>query len=259
MKMKQLNRILGIVALSLTTSLLVAQDYTKSVSNPSSKTVFISEVNRVSVEAYEGSEILIETSGDNKKPERAQGLMPLSARGQDNTGIGLQVLEEDDQVIISQVARRVDGLFTIKVPASMKVKIEHTGNWEGGKIEVYKVNQELEISGRYNSIYMEDITGPALVNTVYGDVKGSFASLSQAGPTSIVSVYDEVDITLPASSQANLTVKTPYGEAYTDMDIEFPNQEGMRKISSTIKGTLNGGGVELDIKASYDNVYLRKK
>lgn len=257
--MKQFNRILTIVALSLTTSLLAAQDYTKSISNPSSKTLFVSEVNRVSVEAYEGNEILIETSGENKKPERAEGLKPLSARGKDNTGIGLQVMEEGDQVIISQVARRANGLFKIKVPSNMKVKIEHTGNWEGGEIEVYKVDQELEVSGRYNSIYLEDITGPALVNTVYGDIKGSFASLSQAGPTSIVSVYNGVDITLPASSQANLTIKTPYGEAYTDMDIEFPKEEGMRKISSTIKGTLNGGGTDLNIKASYNNVYLRKK
>lgn len=257
--MKQFNRILTIVALSLTTSLLAAQDYTKSISNPSSKTLFVSEVNRVSVEAYEGNEILIETSGDNKKPERAEGLKPLSARGKDNTGIGLQVMEEGDQVIISQVARRANGLFKIKVPSKMKVKIEHTGNWEGGEIDVYKVDQELEISGRYNSIYLEDITGPALVNTVYGDIKGSFASISQAGPTSIVSVYNGVDITLPASSQANLTIKTPYGEAYTDMDIEFPKEEGMRKISSTIKGTLNGGGTDLNIKASYNNVYLRKK
>lgn len=257
--MKQFNRILTIVALSLTTSLLAAQDYTKSISNPSSKTLFVSEVNRVSVEAYEGNEILIETSGENKKPERAEGLKPLSARGKDNTGIGLQVMEEGDQVIISQVARRANGLFKIKVPSNMKVKIEHTGNWEGGEIEVYKVDQELEISGRYNSIYLEEITGPALVNTVYGDIKGSFASLSQAGPTSIVSVYNGVDITLPASSQANLTIKTPYGEAYTDMDIEFPKEEGMRKISSTIKGTLNGGGTDLNIKASYNNVYLRKK
>lgn len=43
------------------------------------------------------------------------------------------------------------------------------------------------------------------------------------------------------------------------MDIEFSKNGDMKKISSTIQGTLNGGGVDLEIKASYDNVYLRKK
>ena len=120
-------------------------------------------------------------------------------------------------------------------------------------------SSELEISGRYNDVYMEEVTGPALVNTVYGTIVAKFSSLSQVGPTSLVSVYDDVDVTLPANTKANIVVKTPYGEAYSDMDIEFSKNGDMKKISSTIQGTLNGGGVDLEIKASYDNVYLRKK
>ena len=68
-----------------------------------------------------------------------------------------------------------------------------------------------------------------------------------------------MDVTRPANTKANIVVKTPYGEAYSDMDIEFSKNGDMKKISSTIQGTLNGGGVDLEIKASYDNVYLRKK
>lgn len=236
-----------------------AQDYKLAVSNPAGKTLHIKEVNRVRVEAYDGTEVQIETGNKGGRPGRAEGLKPLSARGEDNTGIGLNVTSEGNSVTVFQAARREDGLFRIKVPKGMKVQIEHTGQHEGGKIEVYGISTELEISGRFNAVYMEDVTGPALVNTVYGDVIANFSSLSQTGPTSLVSVYGDVDVTLPANTKANIVVKTPYGEAYSDMAIEFPKSGDMRKISSTIQGTLNGGGVDLELKASYDNVYLRKK
>ncbi|MFT6872032.1 MAG: hypothetical protein ACJAVN_001037 [Roseivirga sp.] len=259
--MKKLNIKIATAALALfaTMGLSAQEGYSVKISNPSSTTVIIKEVNRVSVEAYDGSEILIENSDGITKPERAEGLKALSARGEDNTGMGLNVEQSGNEVIIFQASKRPQGKFTIKVPKSVKVKIEHTGNWEGGKIEVYGVTGELEISGRHNSVYLEDVSGPALVNTVYGKVEATFSSLSQAGPSSLVSVYSTVDVTLPANAKADVSIKTPYGEAYSDLEIEFPKSDGMRKVSSTVEGTLNGGGVELAIKASYSNAYLRKK
>lgn len=236
-----------------------AQDFTVDLANTNEARVVIQEVNRVSVEAYAGNTIQIEADGDREKSERAKGLSPLSARGEDNTGIGLNVKKSGNTVTIFQASRRGQGRYTIKVPKNVQVEIEHTGNWEGGKIEVYGVAGELEISGRYNSVHLEDVTGPALVNTVYGSVDAVFSSLSQQGPTSLVSVYSTVDVTLPANAKANVSIKTPYGEAYSDMEIEMPKSEGMRKLNEAVKGTLNGGGVELDIKASYSNAYLRKK
>ncbi|GAB5524192.1 MAG: hypothetical protein Roseis2KO_20640 [Roseivirga sp.] len=239
---------------------LSAQDHTVKLSNPSQTTLIIKEVNKVSVEAYEGSEIQIEADSKRDQPERAAGLTALSARGKDNTGIGLNVQQDGDQVTIFQASRRGKGRYVIKVPKSVNVQIEHTGNWEGGKIEVYGLAGELEISGRYNSVYMEEVSGPALVNTVHGKVEAIFSKLNQDSPTSLVSVHGIVDVTLPADTKADVILKTPYGEAFSDMDIQFGDEEGgMRKVSSTIKGKLNGGGVELDLKASYNNIYLRKK
>ncbi|WP_420387480.1 hypothetical protein [Roseivirga sp.] len=258
--MNRLNKAMLMIALTIIGLMgAKAQDYTMDVSNPSSKTLHIKEVNKVSVEAYDGNQIQIESSSHGERPERAEGLKPLSARGEDNTNLGLHVSTDGDMITIFQTARREQGLFKIRVPKGMKVKIEHTGQWEGGKIEVYNVSTELEVSGRYNSVYLEDITGPALVNTVYGSVEAKFSALSQSGPTSLVSVYSTVDVTLPETSKANVTVRTPYGEAYSDLNIEFSKSDEMKKISSPVKGTLNGGGVDLELRASYGNVYLRKK
>lgn len=255
--MKKLTIGLMALAMFLAAINIQAQGYTVDISGQ--KKVVIKELNRVSVEAYDGNKIEINTDSESNRPERAEGLKALSARGEDNTGLGLNVETSGDEVTILQAARRVSGKYIIKVPKGMTVKIEHTGSYEGGQIEVYKISKELEVSGRYNSIYMEDVTGPALVNTVYGGIEAKFSSLSQSGPTSIVSVYGDVDITLPENAKANLKIKTPYGEAFSDLKIDFEQSGGMKKMSSTVEGKLNGGGVELDLQASYNNVYLRKK
>lgn len=238
---------------------LSAQDHTVKISNPGQTTLIIQEVNKVSVEAYEGSEIQIEAESKRDEPERAEGLTALSARGKDNTGIGLNVQQSGNQVTIFQTSRRGQGRYTIKVPKSVNIQIEHTGNRDGGKIEVYGLTGELEVSGRHNSVHVEDVSGPVLVNTVYGKVEAIFSELNQGSPSSLVSVYGIVDVTMPAATKADVVIKTPYGEAFSDMDIQFGDEEGMRKVSSIIQGKLNGGGVELELKASYKNVYLRKK
>ncbi len=258
--MKKVNIKLCLMALALVSTMgLKAQDHTVSIGNAASTTLIIKEVNRVSVEAYDGNEIQIEGSSSRERSERAQGLKALSAMGEDNTGIGLNVEKDGDVVTIFQASRRGQGKYTIKVPANVKLQIEHTGQWEGGLIEVYGMTGELEISGRYNAVHLEDITGPALVSTVYGKIEATFSSVSQSGPISLECSHNDIDVTIPANTKADLTIKTPYGEAFSDLDIEFPKREGMRRVSSTIAGTINGGGVEMYLKASYNNVYLRKK
>lgn len=258
--MKKINIKLVLMSLGMLAMMkLSAQEYTVKVSNPSETILMIKEVNKVSVEAYDGSEIQIVSESSREKPGRAEGLTALSARGKDNTGMGLNVQQKGNEVVVLQVARRGKGRYTIKVPKNIRVQIEHTGDWEGGKIEVSGLAGELEVSGRYNSVYMTDVSGPTLVNTVYGKIEAVYSSLNQSGPTSLVSVYGIVDVTLPASTKADVTIETPFGEAFSDMNIEFGGDGEMRKVSSTIQGAINGGGVKLDLKASYKNVYLRKK
>ena len=255
--MKNLTIKLFAIVLLFSAFSLQAQDLKIPVNGQ--KKIIIKEINRVSVEAYDGNEIQVVSAASKEKSERAEGLKALSARGEDNTGIGLNMKSEANEITLYQVVAREDGKYTIKVPKSMNVHIEHNGSWEGGKIEVYRVTGELEISGKYNSVHLEDINGPALVSTVYGEIVAKFSSLSQTGPTSIVSIYGDVDITLPANTKADISAKTPYGEAYSDLNIEFPKTDGLKKVSSVVEGKLNGGGVKLELKASYENIYLRKK
>jgi hypothetical protein len=92
-------------------------------------------------------------------------------------------------------------------------------------------------------------------------VEATFSTLSQKGSISIHSIYDFVDVSLPAGAKANIGIETPYGDIYSDVDINVATTDkGMRVISgSKLKGTVNGGGVDLRLTSSYENIYLRKK
>ena len=69
-------------------------------------------------------------------------------------------------------------------------------------------------------------------------------------------------MTLPANTKANLVLKSVTGEIYTDFDINFSEKEGhkMKRVGgSNLRGSINGGGVEIALNTISDDIYLRKK
>jgi len=73
-----------------------------------------------------------------------------------------------------------------------------------------------------------------------------------------------VDLTLPADVKADLTVKSNHGAVYSDFDVALGGSRSVRdgnriRIDSTIRGTINGGGVDLTIHTLNGAVYIRKK
>jgi hypothetical protein len=98
------------------------------------------------------------------------------------------------------------------------------------------------------------------VKTVHGDIDASLGVVLKS-PVSIVSVHGHVDVALPVGTKANLRIGTTWGEILVDPDfkIEIENTGGMVKYSDKIRGKLNGGGTEIELGSTHDNVYLRKK
>jgi len=229
--------------------------------NKSSGTLIISGLNEVKVEAYEGNEIIFSTNDyNNDVDDRAAGLRLVNSLGlNDNTGMGLAVKDEGGNIIVTQISSNCDSEFRIKVPSSIAIEYEHTSN-SGGDIEAIGISEEIIISTTYGDVMLIDITGPMAVKSVYGSVEAEFSSVAQEGSISIESIYDLVDITLPSNARADISMRTPYGEIYSNVDIEVEKSDGLRRVSSkTVKGTINGGGVDFNIKASYDNIYLRQQ
>lgn len=227
----------------------------------SSGTLKFNEVNNLSIEGYDGNEVIITTSGRREVPERAKGLRPINSQGmEDNTGIGLSVSQSGNEVEVQQIVNlNNDGRYQVRVPANVKVQVSYVGV-HGDDVRISNLQNEVEVSTRHNSIYLENLSGPALINSVHGTITASFSAVKPDNPISMISVHNDVDVALPADTKADLTLASQYGTIYTDMNLEYAKSEGdMRKISSVVEGTLNGGGTKIVLKSNHNNVYLRKK
>ncbi|MEM9884964.1 MAG: DUF4097 family beta strand repeat-containing protein [Bacteroidota bacterium] len=209
------------------------------------------------IEGYEGTEIVVSTEARSKeKSERAKGLSTINAMGlRDNTdGLGLHVSSEGDKTIVRSV-RKKSRKYVMKVPKGMAVSFKHSSH-SMGKLYIHGMAGEVETSLQYGSVKIENVSGPLSINTVYGKIEAELNALNAKNPTSLYSVYALVDVSIPASTKANVHLSSSYGEMYTDFDVQV---EANSKISSSsVKGTINGGGSELRINSTYQNIYLRK-
>lgn len=260
--MKKMKNILLTTLLMLGTSVIFAQDASDYRVSMTSGTVSIAEVNNVMIEAYDGNEVIIEGHDNQREDDdRARGLKLVNSKGlDDNTGFGISAEEKNNTLYLTQISSMNSDLVKIKIPRSLSVEYSSSTN-HGDRVKVKGVSQELIISATYGDVILEDVTGPMAVKTIYGSIEAHLKSLNGNGGVLLESVYDFVDLSVPASTKASIEIRTPYGEIYSDMNIEVDKDGyGMKKISSkAIKGTINGGGTDLNIKSSYDNVYLRKK
>ena len=218
-------------------------------------------IGRVTVEGYNGNEIIF-SSKDYKgeKDERAQGLRAINSLGlEDNTGLGINVADKGNVVEVYQLKKMNSPDVKIMVPKGVIVSFNHESQY-GGTATFKNMENEIEISATYNSIELENVTGPLTAKTVYGHIEANF-SQNVKGPLSIVSIYGYVDVTLPATTKANLKLSTSYGEILVapEFKIEIEKQGDMVRYSDRVNGKINGGGMNIDIRSDYSKIYLRKK
>ena len=218
-------------------------------------------VGRVTVEGHSGNEIIFSsTNGKSKKDERAEGLRAINSLGlDDNTGLGIHVADKGNIVQVHQLRKTHAPDIKVMVPQGIVVSFSHDSQY-GGKARFVNLTNEIEVSAQYNSIALENVTGPLAVETTYGHVTADFTSPIR-DPVSIVSIYGYVDVTLPQATKANLKLSTSYGDIFVapEFNIEIASKDGMKVYSDKISGTINGGGINIDLNCNYGKIYLRKK
>jgi DUF4097 and DUF4098 domain-containing protein YvlB len=116
------------------------------------------------------------------------------------------------------------------------------------------------VSTVHNGVVLTNVTGPLNIKTVHGDIDASLEAALKS-PVNIESVHGHVDVALPLTTKANLKLSTNFGEILVDpaFKIEIEKTGEMIKYSDKVSGKINGGGIEIDLSATHNNVYLRKK
>lgn len=220
------------------------------------------KLSSVTVEGYDGNEVVFSTPNKKIADERAAGLSVLSGTGiVDNTGIGINVADKGATLEVNEVAPNL-GKIKILVPRGMSISYNWQNMINASKIVFKDIQKEIDISARNNTIELEDVSGPISVNSIYGSVIAKFKD-KITGPITIASMYGNVDVSVPLATKASLKLKSSYGYVFaaSEMKIELKKrtEDGMVEYnSSNIVGSLNGGGIEFNLTSEYSKVYLRK-
>src|SRR5688500_17311120 len=170
--MKSKNIIIAAVAL-LITGWASAQEYKVA------KSTGRLEINlgRVTVEGHSGNEIIFTSKNykDEKDP-RADGLRSVNSLGlEDNTGLGINVQDKGNVVEVYQLQKTSSPDIKILVPRGVIVSVRHESQY-GNEIKFKNIENEIEVSAQYNSVELDNVTGPLTVKTIYGHVEAVFGS-----------------------------------------------------------------------------------
>ncbi|WP_299259500.1 DUF4097 family beta strand repeat-containing protein [uncultured Aquimarina sp.] len=231
-------------------------NYTQSLQGV--KNVVIGSESGVKIKAHDKNELLIIGNG-RKMPEKARGLKAVYAGGSDNTGFGVYAQKEGGTLIVRNLKNMHSKILEVFLPKNINVKVERSNL---GDLVVHGFSSEIEATTNVGDMTFRDVTGPIVAKTATGEINIIFDKVSQISPISLISATGTIDVSLPSGTPANLEMKTTMGEIFTDFELKLPvNNNNMKVVGGrrTIKTQLNNGGVEISLRSSTGNIYLRKQ
>jgi len=185
------------------------------------------------------------------------------------TSTGLNIEAENNQVRIStdSYQRTVDLTITVPTHTSLSLKTVNDGH-----ILVTGVDGELDVDDVNGEVDLKNVGGSVVAHALNGHVVVTFNRIDPQKSMAFSSLNGDIDVTFPADLKANVSMRTDNGEVYSDFDVKLqattPQQtveDGRAnggkyqvKIDKNVRGTINGGGQEIQFKNFNGNIYIRK-
>lgn len=212
----------------------------------------------ITVTTHSGNDILVEGEGGSSRNDAPPGMHRIGGGGPN----GFDVLVDDNTVTI----RRPNGNrgVSLVVPVNSSLRL-HTLS---GTIHVDGVHGEVEVHTQNGHVQLDHISGTITADSQNGPIEVSMDRVDPSKPLSFATLNGAVDLTLPPDLKANLSVKTNHGAVYSDFEVTLGpsrvtsrSSGGQYRIGpdNSIHGTINGGGVDLNIHTLNGAVYIRKR
>ena len=195
---------------------------------------------------------------------RAEGMkrIPMTS-----TGLNIEAENNNVRVSTDSYQRTIDLTITVPIHTSLSLHSVNDGN-----IVVSGVDGELDINNVNGEVDLKNIGGSVVAHALNGHVVATFNRVDPQKPMSFSSLNGDIDVTFPADLKANVSLRTDNGEVYSDFDVKVqptaPQQtvEDNRgkggkykvQIDKNVRGTINGGGQEIQFKNFNGNIYIRK-
>ena len=221
----------------------------------------------ITVKGYEGKEVVVEAraraSEESDKESHGMRRIPINSTG-------LEVEEENNRVNIGAASTQRTIDLTISVPVRSSLSL-HTVN--DGDISVSNVDGELDVNDVNGEVTLSSISGTVVAHALNGKVLVTFNRINPTKPMAFSSLNGDIDVTFPADLKANLVISSDRGDVYSDFDVALaaraPQQQTTEdsrnkdghyrvKIDKSVRGSINGGGPELQFRNFNGNIYIRK-
>jgi hypothetical protein len=183
----------------------------------------------------------------------------------------LAVEEDNNQLVLRASGPNAHMDIEIEVPLRTNLTLRLVN---GGDIDVEGVDGNLEVNNVSGAIRLTGVAGSVVANAVNDQVLVRLTRVSDQKAMAFSSLNGSVDVTLPASTKANLRVRSDNGDVFTDFDVQQTTQpngatgftrtnrtsskQRFRLDGRTIYGTINGGGPEIEARSFNGTVFIRK-
>jgi len=250
---------LGLALVLALPAQLRAQEFKQKFNSSTNRKVVLDmRGSDVTVEGYDGDELIIKGSGHfEPTPTLAQGLRPVYSSGTDNTRLGLAVTPTGDNTIRVARTSHSDGHYTVRLPRQTDVAF--ADSWGGSDdLTMRDISGRIEVSLKSGDLRLLNVSGPVVANTISGDIQIKF-NVAPTQPSAVSSVSGDVDVSLPAPSRLSLSMRSISGEIYTDFDLNLGGGSGLKHVGGqTVEGRVNGGGTAFSLKTISGDIFVRK-
>jgi DUF4097 and DUF4098 domain-containing protein YvlB len=173
----------------------------------------------------------------------------------------LEINERNNVISVALPDDAVD--LNIQVPVRTNLKVDKVG---GGAVTIQGVDGDLEISTAAGPIRLIDVAGSVVAHSMAGDIIASLSRVTPDRPMAFTAFAGSVDVTLPATIKANVILVDNQGSVSTDFDVQIKSgrapvsvADPAGKSEPSIRGTVNGGGPDVELRTFAGNLYLRKR
>ena len=151
-------------------------------------------------------------------------------------------------------------------------EFDHSNGWNGYQSMNYGRHVEAEFiigipNGKvlnmetvYGCITSDHLPNESIIYATYGSIDLKLPKFSSDADYDIKSIYGHVDVAVPGNLNSQLNMSTSYGQIYTDLEIKMSKNKSSKKscgIGEDINLVMGEGGANLNLEATYDNIYLR--
>ncbi|HEY2171202.1 MAG TPA: DUF4097 family beta strand repeat-containing protein [Candidatus Angelobacter sp.] len=221
----------------------------------------------ITVKGADVKEVVVEARARGDEAHtggRAEGMkrIPMTS-----TGLNIEAENNNVRVSTDSYQRTID--LTITVPTHTSLSLHSVND---GNILVNGVDGDLDIDNVNGEVDLKNIGGSVVAHALNGHVMATFNRIDPQKPMAFSSLNGDIDVTFPADLKANVSMRTDNGEVYSDFDVKVqptaPQQTvednrgkgGKYKVNidKNVRGTINGGGQEIQFKNFNGNIYIRK-